>query len=370
MQRIPHFVRKGRPGGKTLWYWQPSPALRKAGWGDKRLSDDPAIAEGQAQEINAEVARWRLAQARGEEGSDRLPGTVHHLVASYRAHDDFLLLADATRRRYMQCLEIIGERLGKARTKAITPPVVQAFKRTMARTPWQANHVLRTLRLLFSFGIREGYVVGPNPCTKFRGYRTPPRDAVWAHAEEARFLEAASDEMRLAYLLAVYSAQRQGDLLVLPWSSWDGEAISLRQNKTGRRLEIPAAGPLRLALEQAPRRSTIILTRPDGQPWKADHFRHVWAQTTAAAGVKGRRFMDLRRTAVVRLAEASCTIPEIASITGHDIDVCQRIVDTYLPRTRRLAARAILKLESPGRKRPAEKSETRSETVGNRRLSP
>jgi hypothetical protein len=30
---------------------------------------------------------------------------------------------------------------------------------------------------------------------------------------------------------------------------------------------------------------------------------------------------------------------------GHDIDYCQRIIDTYLPRTRKLAAAAIEKLE-------------------------
>ena len=28
-------------------------------------------------------------------------------------------------------------------------------------------------------------------------------------------------------------------------------------------------------------------------------------------------FMDLRRTAVVRLAEAGCSVPEIAAINGH-----------------------------------------------------
>jgi hypothetical protein len=61
--------------------------------------------------------------------------------------------------------------------------------------------------------------------------------------------------------------------------------------------------------------------------------------------VTDRRFQDLRRTAVVRLAEAGCTVPEIASISGHDIDYCQRIIDTYLPRTRKLAAAAIEKLE-------------------------
>lgn len=42
------------------------------------------------------------------------------------------------------------------------------------------------------------------------------------------------------------------------------------------------------------------------------------------AHLSGMRFSDTRRTAVVGRAEAGCTVPEIASTTGHDIDECQR----------------------------------------------
>jgi integrase len=38
------------------------------------------------------------------------------------------------------------------------------------------------------------------------------------------------------------------------------------------------------------------------------------------AGVEGVRFADLRRTAIVRLAEAGCTGPEISAIRGHQLD--------------------------------------------------
>jgi hypothetical protein len=48
---------------------------------------------------------------------------------------------------------------------------------------------------------------------------------------------------------------------------------------------------------------------------------------------------------VVRLAEAGCTVPEIAAITGHQLDRTARILETYLPRTAPLARAAIRKLE-------------------------
>ena len=50
-----------------------------------------------------------------------------------------------------------------------------------------------------------------------------------------------------------------------------------------------------------------------------------------------RQRRDLRRTGIVRLAEAGATTPQIASISGHGIDYCQRIIDTYLPRRTEVA---------------------------------
>jgi len=43
----------------------------------------------------------------------------------------------------------------------------------------------------------------------------------------------------------------------------------------------------------------------------------------------------------VRLAEAGATTPQIASISGHGIDYCQRIIDTYLPRRTEVAIAGI-----------------------------
>ena len=54
--------------------------------------------------------------------------------------------------------------------------------------------------------------------------------------------------------------------------------------------------------------------------------------------------MDLRRTAVVWLAEAGCEIPEIAAITGHSLNRTSAILEVYLPRNTKMAQNAIAKL--------------------------
>jgi hypothetical protein len=46
------------------------------------------------------------------------------------------------------------------------------------------------------------------------------------------------------------------------------------------------------------------------------------------------RFHDLRGTDVTMLAEAGCTVPEIASVTGHGQKHAHAILDKYLAPTR------------------------------------
>ena len=147
-------------------------------------------------------------------------------------------------------------------------------------------------------------------------------------------------------LLALWTGQRQGDLLRLPWSAYDGTHIRLRQGKTGARVVIKVGAPLKAALDATPKRSTIILTNSEGKPWTSDGFRASWGKACKAAGVAGVTFNDLRGTAVTRLALVGATEPEIATITGHSLRGVRAILDThYLSRDPELGDSAISKLE-------------------------
>jgi integrase len=152
--------------------------------------------------------------------------------------------------------------------------------------------------------------------------------------------------LKLPLLLALWTGQRQGDLLRLPWSSYNGKTIRLRQSKAGRRVVVPVGAPLKAALDQAPKRSTIILTNSDGAPWTSSGFRASWGKACKAAGIVGVTFKDLRGTAVTRLALVGCTEAEIATITGHSLKDVRSILDAhYLHRDPALAESAIRKLE-------------------------
>jgi integrase len=64
----------------------------------------------------------------------------------------------------------------------------------------------------------------------------------------------------------LWTGQRQGDILRLGWSAYDGRFIRLRQSKTGVRVTIPVGGPLKAMLDAAPRLSTVIVTSGDKRP--------------------------------------------------------------------------------------------------------
>jgi hypothetical protein len=73
--------------------------------------------------------------------------------------------------------------------------------------------------------------------------------------------------------------------------------------------------------------------------WSKDRVRVTLAE-------QHRQRRDLRRTGIVRMAEAGLTTPQIASISGHKIEHCQEIIDTYLPRRTEVAIAAMVAWEA------------------------
>jgi integrase len=173
----------------------------------------------------------------------------------------------------------------------------------------------------------------------------------------AAMQETANPEFWPLFLGALFTGLRQGDLRQVPWSAYDGHAITWRITKrrkadAGVKVTIPCTTALRSMLETLPRRGPLIFTTLTGRAWKKRHLaRHFEIARAKAAQalpeIADLHFHDLRGTAITMLAEAGATVPEIAAITGQAIG--NSILEKYLPRTKHLAEMAILKLENSGR---------------------
>jgi integrase len=279
-------------------------------------------------------------------------GKLLSVLQAYQASDDFLDRAERTKLDYVRQIKLIEREFAdfplSAMTDKRTRGIFKAWRERLADVSRrQADYAWAVLALILAWGKDRGLVTA-NPCEKGgRLYRGSRAEKVWTAEDEAAFLQRAPAHLHLPLLLALWTGQRQGDLLRLPWSAYDGTHIRLRQSKTGARVVIKVGVPLKAALDAATKRSTIILTNSDGAPWSPDGFRASWGKACRRAGVVGVTFHDLRGTAVTRLALAGCTEAEIATITGLSLRSVRAIIDThYLNRDQALGDSAITKLET------------------------
>jgi integrase len=279
-------------------------------------------------------------------------GTLLNLLQQYQASSDFTDLADSTRRSYIALIKRIEKKFSdfplSALTDRRTRGIFKAWRDAIAATSGrrQADYTWTVLARVLSWGLDRG-IITANPCRRGgRLYRAARNEKIWTADDEANFLRHAPAHLHLPLLLALWTGQRQGDLLRLSRSAYDGTHIRFQQSKTGKRVVIPVGGPVKAVLDAAPRSSTIILTNTDNRPWTSDGFRASWRKACAAAGVRGVTFHDLRGTAVTRLAIAGASNPEIATFTGLSLKSVQAILDAhYLHRDPALAESAIRKLE-------------------------
>ncbi|WP_294319658.1 tyrosine-type recombinase/integrase [uncultured Sphingomonas sp.] len=297
--------------------------------------------------------------------------TIRSLCDAFLDSSDFAALADLTKTDYRRHIRIIDAAFGDFPIAALTDPRTRgeflAWRdRRALQSRRQADYSFAVLARVLSWSVDRGLAL-VNPC-KAGGvtYRAQRTTAVWTDQDEAAFYAKAPEHLHLALRLALWTGQRQGDLLKLTWAQYDGAFIRLTQGKSIRRgdtsaatrMVIPVGQPLRTALDAAraaidalpaderPSASTILITSR-GTAWTRDGFKTSWRKACAAAGVADVTFHDLRGTVVTRLAIAGASPPEIATLTGHSLRDVNAILDRhYLNRDIRLAQAAIGKLES------------------------
>lgn len=281
----------------------------------------------------------------------RPEGNMASLIGLFRESSDFKLTKDRTREEYRRYLDMIDKEFGSMPLSAIdnirARGKFKAWRGSMAENPRKADYAWSTLARVLSVAKDNG-MISTNVCERGgRLYKSDRKENIWDAESIRAMLGVASRPLRVALMLALWTGQRQGDLLKLPWSSYDGSFLRIRQGKTGARVKIPVVGILKEVLDEEAggKKSTTILTNTRGQSWTSDGFKTSWGKAATKAGVTNRTFHDLRGTAVTRLALAGCEVSEIAAITGHSIKDAASILDThYLGGRFELAEQAMTKL--------------------------
>jgi integrase len=284
--------------------------------------------------------------------TQRFSGTwLSILIAFQKSADGWGDLAERSKVDYVKHIKATETRFGDFPLSAMsdkrTKGILLAFRDELAiKSRRQADYWWQVNARILSWALDRG-LIEANPMLKGgRLYKGSRVDKIWRLDDEAAFLASAQPYLQLALILALWTGQRQGDLLSLSWTQYDGKVIRLQQSKTKARVTIPVGKPLKIRLDAVNRRDGNILVNLDGHAWTADGFRSSWKKAFKKAGLSGITFNDTRGTAVTRLALAGCTEAEIATITGHSLRDVRSILDAhYLHRDPRLAESAIMKLE-------------------------
>jgi integrase len=278
-------------------------------------------------------------------------GTLQEIINAYQASPAFLDKAEATREGYKRRLPAIEAEFGDMPIKALADPRVRGefldWRDQLAKkSAREADYHMAILALIMGWGVDRGRVPA-NPAAKpGRLYQPDRTDNIWTDADVSAFLAKAGPQLRLPFLIALWTGQRRKDVLRMAWGAYDGTVIRLAQSKGKRRVVIPVAAELKAALDAAKRKAAVICTTSRGTPWTGDGFSASFRKAQEAAGLEGVTFHDLRGTAVTRLAIAGCTDIEIATITGHSLKTVKDMLDRhYLSRDIALAESAVAKLE-------------------------
>lgn len=346
--KVRHLVQKG-----NAFYWQPTTALRNQGWKCRKLANNMEAAIAEAEKINDELDRWRLGS--GEISAVPVMNSVKSLIVSYQRSNKYLDLKPRTRRDYDYRLSIIEKWAGTTPVEAITPAAVSNLWQNLAKkSKYKANMTVAVLRLLLQHAIRPLGWLQFNPASRPDLAYIQPRSTIWTREEEELAVKIADQmgyfNLGTAILLGAYMAQREGDILKIDWRDYAGGGIFVKQNKTGAYICVPLHPVLKARLDSyTDRRGLIVKSDYDGGQYTQSSFIKNFARVRKAVCEKIPEFercwfMDLRRTAIVRLAEAGCTEAQISAVSGHKIDTCRRILETYLPRNSTMAQEAINKL--------------------------
>lgn len=290
-------------------------------------------------------------------------------IEAYRATRSYQNLSVKTKKLYDLYLRQISAKFGSW--------PIRKFEERGARTAirkWRDDELaiqLRTadatvgmLRLLLNFAVEEEHI-DRNPAAGLgRIHKTTRRDIIWSDAQIASFLAKAPRHLARALLLALWTGQRQSDLLALRWDCYDGKYLRLQQRKAprgsaGRRVKILVSGELRQILveirsEQAARANhpdprkrmpqpATVLTTMRGRPW-GHGFKAAWRKAVSKAGISGVTFHDLRGTFITLSHRAGASMADIAEASGHDEKECERIIRHHYLATG--AEKAISRLSS------------------------
>ncbi|MDR6818442.1 integrase [Neorhizobium sp. 2083] len=263
-------------------------------------------------------------------------GTIGSLIDDFRKTPGYQSLSPSTRRDYERQFGAIRLEFETFSVKHIeargSRKVFLDWRDTMSEAPRSADMHIALLSRLFAWA-KDKEIILRNPLERVeRLHDGTRRDIIWTDAQINKVLTEAAPHIRSVAMIALWTMQRQADILTMPTLAFDGQRVMIKQGKTGARVRVVAAPDILPVLRKAKEiQQQRVLVNSFGQNWTSSGFRSSWRKEMARLGVKGVTFHDLRGTAIT-FAYANLDrshdekIKLISEISGHTQDDAESII--------------------------------------------
>lgn len=291
--------------------------LRRTGWPTIYVAAKPGTPE-----FTEAYKQWE-ATPKAEIGAAKIrPGSFDHLIARFYRSKTWAEIKPSTQYTYRGELERFRAKYGDRQARTMTARHVTNLIEQMHETPSAANNLLKRLRQLFDFAIRIGLRTD-NPAKAVKPFKISTGGyATWQEEQIAQF-EAhwpIGTMPRLAFDLALYTAQRRSDVRIMGPQHVERGKIRVKQLKTGKTLLLPIDPRLAASIAATPTGHLAYLISQKGAPFTAKSFGMWFMRQCRTAGLHGYSMHGLRKAASRRMAERGLSNQLIKSVTGHSSD--------------------------------------------------
>jgi len=273
--------------------------------------------------------------------------TIRWLCTKYYSTAEYKSLGTGTRKGRKSSLERFCKKHGGKGYKNIKTPHFRAIRDKMTDRPEAWNNLRKALRQVFKYAVEYNHLE-TSPMNDVPKLAPINKDGwhTWTKEEIKQFLNThpIGSKARLALALLLFTGQRRGDIIHLGRQHIKDGWVQIRQQKTGKALDIPVSKELRRTIDATPTGDLNFLVTEYGKPWSNAGFGNKFRDWCDAAGLPHCSAHGLRKAAAAELAELGCTAHEIMAITGHEsIQEVERY--TKAAEQKRMAKSAMRKLE-------------------------
>jgi integrase len=190
-----------------------------------------------------------------------------------------------------------------------------------------ARKLRKELRRFFAFAVKLGWL-SKNPVDDSQSVKVAPGERstgyyTWSEGDIAQYRARwpLGTKQRLAMELILWTDQRKVDAIHLGRQHVREGKFDIRQSKTGKRLVLPIAPPLKAAIDAMPSSDAMCFIVTEwGRPFSVKGFGGWFRRQCDFAGLPKCTAHGLRKATMRRMAELEMPNKSMKSVSGHSKD--------------------------------------------------